>query len=859
MKYTVSLLLSLLLGIAITAQTPISGIINTYATVEAIDDCQQTLTLGTVASNGDLAPLDTVLIVQMQGAAVNTDNNASFGEITDLNGAGYYEKAVIADIQVPDIMLERPLLNNYETAGKVQLVSIPYYESAEVIDSLQAEPWNGALGGVLALHADTLTLSGRVDVSALGFRGGNQLLDYDGDCLWFINHTDYAYEEGSIRGGRKGEGIVLLGTGLARGRGPAANGGGGGNDHNSGGGGGGSVSGGGQGGDNNNPSIFGCQGDFPGIGGRGLPLDTTRLFMGGGGGAGHINNIQSTDQANGGGIVLIETQLLFNNGFPIQANGADALTKGGDGANGGGAGGTIVLLADEVTGEPLVVEAQGGRGGDANNLGTDQCFGPGGGGAGGLILASASLTYTPSLSGGSNGITFNSTECGVGSNGAQAGNDGQQNTLHRIPQNLLPNQDTLAITDITTDATGCVGHPLTLSTQVTGGSYTAQWQINTGSGFEDLTETPPYSMVNSDSLVIAPLSEEIAGYQFRLVVFSDCLASSTSESVSVQVLVPPPSDFDFTVDDLSVSFTAILPDIGSEYQWDFGDGNGSTLPDPVHTYASGGSYEVTLTVTNDCGSSVIIQQVQVGTPAVPQFEVVGNFAGCPPLQVTFENTSLGDYSSLEWSFPGGDPATATTEMSTVLYSNAGSYDVTLTVFDGFGATSTTSTGLVQVFQRPTPSFTSVTDGLTVTFTNLSANATDYNWNFGDGSTSTEENPVHTYTEPGNYDVTLNAGNSTCNAAAVEQVLVGTSNTNAITPGSALYVYPNPTSGPLYFANAPASYSWQLINVNGQQVQQGTQAGATSSIDLQGLPSGLYYLRVADATGRVFYCKVLLHS
>ena len=240
----------------LSAQEMISGIINEYTAVTAIGDCNNSVT---VSNPNDFGIGNQVIIIQIKGAEINSNDNADFGKITSFGNAGKYEKAVISAINGNEIEFEGTFVNEYTPSGKVQLVSMPVYENVEVIGELTAMPWNGTIGGILAFESTgTLTISENITVVGLGFRGGISETISPNNCSWLLNQNNYFYDANNWRGAQKGEGIAEFIVGKEAGRGPQANGGGGGNDHNSGGGGGSNVSGGGQGGENDEPSTFGC-------------------------------------------------------------------------------------------------------------------------------------------------------------------------------------------------------------------------------------------------------------------------------------------------------------------------------------------------------------------------------------------------------------------------------------------------------------------------------------------------------------------------------------------------------------------------------------------------------------------------
>ncbi|RMG73340.1 MAG: hypothetical protein D6722_03975, partial [Bacteroidetes bacterium] len=218
---------------AVRAQTAfVNGVINSYSAVTALNPAANSLT---IANPAPFAFGDRVLLIQMQGAVMNETNTASFGAITNLNGAGSYEFGTICDLSGNTVSLVNGLVNTYDANGSLQLIRVPQYIDVEVTGTLQAQPWNGTTGGVLVFEATgTVQLQADIDLSGAGFRGGafaNSTLA----CSFFSNSPDYFYSLASEEGGEKGEGIATLLPNKETGRGPQVQGGGGGNSHNSGG------------------------------------------------------------------------------------------------------------------------------------------------------------------------------------------------------------------------------------------------------------------------------------------------------------------------------------------------------------------------------------------------------------------------------------------------------------------------------------------------------------------------------------------------------------------------------------------------------------------------------------------------
>ncbi|MCB0683229.1 MAG: PKD domain-containing protein, partial [Saprospiraceae bacterium] len=147
----------------------------------------------------------------------------------------------------------------------------------------------------------------------------------------------------------------------------------------------------------------------------------------------------------------------------------------------------------------------------------------------------------------------------------------------------------------------------------------------------------------------------------------------------------------------------------------------------------------------------------LATPPLAGF-LADQTEGCVPFTVMFMDQSSENVTGWEWSFPGGDPATSTDPNPIVTYNAAGVYDVTLVVSNAAGSNELTQMGFVVVGDVPAAGFTSMVTDLTVDLTNMSTDADSYLWDFGDGETSTESDPSHTYTEDGTYLVSLTATN-----------------------------------------------------------------------------------------------------
>ena len=469
----------------------ISGTVNTYYAVQAgsYGPSSSSIALDAGSQQGAAAimqPGDLALVIQMQCANINSSNSTSYGDgvagepangYTDpgvcVAGRHEFVRAGAATTSSSLDLAGSPLASGYVQAAataatgrrSMQVVRVPQYLTATVAGTVTAAPWNGRSGGIVVLDvANTLTLSGGINVDGMGFRGGGGRSRSQNDAQErFISSSDlvhatkgegiagtprYVSEKRDVSSGLAAT-ITDLGTGwggypngtastgdFARGA-PGTAGGGGAfwdaTSDNGGGGGGGNGGAGGRGAagwrSGGYAGINSTYSNLPekkwGFGGSAfLAPAIGRLVLGGGGGAGD-NNTNSSPGASagaaGGGIVMVRAGTLAGSGV-VSARGARAPDNpSNDGTGGGGAGGSVVMVATTWSGSPSV-DVSGGRGGDAWVNG-DSAHGNGGGGGGGVVIRSGPAVSV--VAGGANGLTNTvQGQPGGAAHGAAAGNAG---------------------------------------------------------------------------------------------------------------------------------------------------------------------------------------------------------------------------------------------------------------------------------------------------------------------------------------------------------------------------------------------------------------------------------------------------
>ena len=257
-------------------------------------------------------------------------------------------------------------------------------------------------------------------------------------------------------------------------------------------------------------------------------------------------------------------------------------------------------------------------------------------------------------------------------------------------------------------------------------------------------------------------------YDVTLTVTNSQGSDNITRSNIIVIYDQPVADFSFQVTGLEVAFNNNSTDATS-YLWDFGNGQTSTLPNPVIDYGTSGSFTVSLTASNDCSSDQTSQVVVTGGAPIVNLTYSTSDV-CVGESVTFEDASSGNPTSWLWEFEGGSPSISTQESQVVQYFTPGQFDISLTVSNASGQNSGTLVDFINVSGSPEADFSFDVNGNEVTFNNLSLNATDYNWSFGNDQSSTASDPVITYNEPGSYNVRLIAS-SECGSEEISKVVV----------------------------------------------------------------------------------------
>lgn len=301
---------------------------------------------------------------------------------------------------------------------------------------------------------------------------------------------------------------------------------------------------------------------------------------------------------------------------------------------------------------------------------------------------------------------------------------------------------------------------------------------------------------------------------------------------SVDILVNPNPQAGFNADQGCENQPTLFSDqssvtlgLLSDWEWDFGDGNGASIDqNPTYSYSGLGDFDVTLVVTTAAGcTDTIVQQASVNPTPVVAFSASNSCVGDE--QTFTNNTTPNDNAIASWAWSFGDGNTSSTIQPTHSYTGLGTFTVELTATTDSGCTATLVQD-VEVYPYPETSFTfSAFEGCApfdVVFENessINANYSigTYEWSFGDGNTSSSQSPTNTFTSSGMFDVSLitTTQDGGCADTLEYEDLV----TVFLTPEASFYFDPeNPTTlNPnIQFFNTTtngASYVWNFGDGN----------------------------------------------
>jgi PKD repeat protein len=291
--------------------------------------------------------------------------------------------------------------------------------------------------------------------------------------------------------------------------------------------------------------------------------------------------------------------------------------------------------------------------------------------------------------------------------------------------------------------------PVTVSFQDESLNATA-WQWDFGDGNTSTLQNPTHTFYEFPEKEVKLIVENENGCKVSSKQVMSFIFSASFEADKNEICQ----------DDI-VQFSAISDDAVS-WLWDFGDGKSSTERNPLHQYENSGIFNVQLIAENNsgCADTVMMQQYIEVTPYKADFKLAESItSNCVPVQVSFQDLSEGAESYF-WDF--GDGHTSRVANPVHLYNTVGNFDVSLVITNKLGCQDTLRKEQFVNVSGPQTAF-EIEEKIvclpnTANFTDVSNSAVKWQWIFGDGNTSNEQNPQHFYEQAGVYDVTLIAEN-----------------------------------------------------------------------------------------------------
>ena len=406
-----------------------------------------------------------------------------------------------------------------------------------------------------------------------------------------------------------------------------------------------------------------------------------------------------------------------------------------------------------------------------------------------------------------------------------------------------------------TSTTSCSA-PLTVNfTNTSSGSVSSEWLF--GDGATSNLTNPNHTYTALGNFTVTLISTNANGCSDTLVKTDYVkmqLPVATINNLPQQGCAP-----------LSVTFSSSVTgaDSVATYLWNFGNGVTSTQANPTYTFTTG-NYDIQLIITtaNGCIDTVVVHE---GVKAA--IKPTANFSAtprdiCARMPVQFTDSTTGTVTTWDWNF--GDGAHSTIQNPMHIYEDTGLFTITLIV----GNNRCFDTLAFQNYIHVKPPIAIFTVASTCTnkyfkiFTDKSIGADSWNWNFGDGTTSTLQNPTHTYSSVGTFTVTLTVFNLTTGCDYTKTTQIRVANEMAMFSASALELCRNTstifTATSIQGTPAIVSFEWNFgdgsldtgNNITHTYIQKGLYTVSLKITDINGCTDSIVknnYIKVGGPT------------
>lgn len=428
-----------------------------------------------------------------------------------------------------------------------------------------------------------------------------------------------------------------------------------------------------------------------------------------------------------------------------------------------------------------------------------------------------------------------------------------------------------------------------LTVQFTDASTSANtitsWLWNFGDGTTSTDQNPHHTFTHDGTFQVCLVTHDNQG----------CVSDVCHNVVVNPVTANCHSSFTFgqVANTLTIEFadSSTSANTITSWLWEFGDGTTSNDQNPHHTYPHDGTFHVCLTTHDNQGCSnqychdIIVTGTGVPVSCHALFTITNTNN---PFEIHFTDASTSANTITSWLWDFGDGTTSHDQNMTHTFNHDGTYHVCLTIHDNQGCTNQYCHEITIQHNPPAChaeySFHSDSTG-SIQFTNTSTGTTPhttYAWNFGDGTSSTDENPHHHFDHPGHYTVCLFIHDSTTNCeshfchtiennqrnshALVSQYYFVNNDGSSVLLNGEQYIvsYPNPfrTSMTIqYELTNDANVQLDIVDRNGRRMKKllnenQTAGQHTQTINAGSLSAGLYILKM-NVGGENFQKKIMI--
>jgi gliding motility-associated-like protein len=312
----------------------------------------------------------------------------------------------------------------------------------------------------------------------------------------------------------------------------------------------------------------------------------------------------------------------------------------------------------------------------------------------------------------------------------------------------------------------CQGQSTILSTQATGGSpyYDFRWEGNDG------------SVYNSNQFEVSPIQTTI--YSLVVTDSHGCLSTPILSTVTVnpdlEIMSVLTSNDTVCPGDPAIIYVDVLGGNGGPYLMTLQDGRVVPSPFTVNPEETTMFY---IQLEDMCGTPSVTDSILIHVRPHPgNVFVAEDVEGCPPFVAVFTESTPASGQTYQWQF--GDDGFSLEKNPVHIYTEPGIFTVSLEVTDNFGCKNLrTVENMITVYQNPTALFEASPEVVSflaaeIEFMNLSTDATNYYWFFGDGDSSLFVSPRHTFPNIGEYEVVLVAeSENDCTDSTMRKIIV----------------------------------------------------------------------------------------